>query len=91
MAGADDLTPRGEEVLEELAAYAHEAWSGWMKYMFGKSIKYPDGNILIPASLVKRWTMQMSTKYEDLPEEMKPSDRDEARKMLDIMGDCDGL
>jgi hypothetical protein len=23
-------------VREELAAYAHEAWSGWMRYMFSK-------------------------------------------------------
>ena len=70
---------------EELAAYAHEAWSGWMKYMLGKCKDQDDGTVVVPADLVKRWKFQMETPYDKLPDDMKPSDRDEADKMLKIM------
>lgn len=80
--------------IEELAAYAHEAWSGWMKYMFGKC--KPDtptttsGNgywlhLRMPKALYERWTRQMGTDYEALPESEKDSDRDEAEKILNLM------
>jgi hypothetical protein len=70
---------------EELASYAHDAWSGWMKYMFSKSIITTDKNVIIPSDLVKRWDRQMNTKYEDLPESEKESDRKEADTMLAII------
>ncbi len=73
------------EPIEELAAYAHEAWSGWMKYMFKKSRRLPGGGILIPPVSVKRWERQMYTDYNDLPEEEKESDRTEALKMMEIV------
>lgn len=71
------------EVREELAAYAHEAWSRWMKYMFSKSY-INGGSVVIPKPLAERWTRQMGTEYEDLPEKEKESDRAEADKILDI-------
>jgi hypothetical protein len=70
---------------EALAAYAHEAWSGWMRYMFSKSLKESDGSVLIGPALVERWTRQMTTPYADLPESEKASDRDEADRMLAIV------
>ena len=73
------------ETRELLAEYAHEAWSGWMKYMFEKSNHKDDGTIIIPAWAVKRWSFQMNASYENLSEEMKDSDRDEADRMLKIM------
>ncbi len=72
------------EVVEELAEYAHEAWSGWMDYMFEKGIKNEDGTIIIPKWAVERWSRQAATKYANLSEEEKKSDREEAIKMLDI-------
>jgi hypothetical protein len=69
---------------ELLATYAHQAWSGWMQYMFGKSELQPDGSLIIPADLVQRWKRQMNTLYTDLPESEKKSDREEADKMLGI-------
>ena len=69
---------------EALAAYAHEAWSGWMKYMFEKSIVNSDGSLTIPEPLVKRWARQATTLYQDLPESEKESDRDEAKKIITI-------
>jgi hypothetical protein len=74
------------EEREALAAYAHEAWSGWMKYMFGKSSRgRTSGHVVIPADLVARWERQMTTPYADLPESEKESDRVEADKMLAII------
>ena len=79
-------------IREKLAVYAHEAWSGWMKYLFEKAIPYKAGEVqaykgavIIPEWAVKRWKKQMNTPYADLPEDMKPSDRDEADKMLAIL------
>lgn len=72
-------------VRENLSSYAHEAWSGWMVYMFAKSVYNEDGSITIPPELVERWTRQMNTDYANLPEGEKQSDRDEADKMLDII------
>lgn len=70
---------------EELAEYAHESWSGWMKYLFKKSIKNNDGTITIPKWAVNRWERQVTTPYAQLPEEEKESDRNEAEKILYIV------
>ncbi len=75
------------KLTQNLAAYAHEAWSGWMKYMFSKGIENPDGSIIIPADLVERWTRQMNTPYKDLPAEEQLSDVAEAHKMIAIFDD----
>lgn len=83
-AEADDLR-------ERLAEYAHEAWSGWMKYMLSKC-EYrhqnePDGPriAVIPAESLEHWQRQMNTPYADLPENEKESDRKEADEMLAIL------
>jgi len=77
-------------IRKELADYAHNAWSGWMKYLFEKSVHNEDGTVTIPAWAVSRWNLQVITKYKDLPEEMKKSDLDEADEMLKIMGVING-
>ena len=70
---------------EELAEYAHETWSGWMKYLFDKCSFYKDGSVKIPGWAVEKWSKQMNTIYKDLPKETKASDRDEADKILKIL------
>lgn len=70
---------------ESLSEYAHEAWSGWMRYLFEKSTWNPDGSITIPKWAADRWSRQSSTKYESLPEEEKASDREEADKIIEII------
>ena len=78
------------KVDERLAAYAHEAWVGWMRYLFYRSQKKDDGSMVIPADLVERWERQMNTAYVDLPEAEKQSDRVEALKIMKIIhGDWD--
>ena len=69
---------------EELAEYAHKAWSGWMKYLFSKSCKQQNGDIVIPKWAAERWIRQSNTKYSELQEDEKNSDRDEADKMIEI-------
>ena len=82
-----------DDLREALAAYAHEAWSGWLRYLFsrcssnaGLYIDCGGQTAIIPAWAVKRWARQMETSYVDLPEKEKESDRKEADKMLAIMG-----
>lgn len=78
------------DLREGLARYAHEAWSGWMKYLFSKCetrITYFSSEEVktIPAWAVERWSRQMLTPYADLPEQEKESDRQEADRMIAIM------
>lgn len=81
---------------EALAEYAHEAWSGWMKYMFSKGILLNEQwmtpqpgekniKLLLPEWAVERWTRQANTPYADLPESEKESDRLEADRMIEII------
>lgn len=78
-----------EDRRQKLAAYAHEAWSGWMRYLFGKALDDPDdalhGTVRLPGASAQRWKRQMETAYADLPESEKASDLAEADKMLAIM------
>ena len=76
--------PPGPSANEELAAYAHDAWSRWMRYLFSKCSKVKGGSRVIPAALVKRWTRQMGLAYQNLPEDEKKSDRAESRVMMRI-------
>jgi hypothetical protein len=81
-----------ENVREQLSDYAHETWSEWVKYMFDNAIPYTPGEVqadegalITPKWAVERWTFQMNTPYEELPEEMKSLDRAEADKILGIV------
>lgn len=84
-----------EATREELAEYAHAAWSGWIDYFFSKCTPGLDGDDAMDGSLiiqpwaVERWRRQAATPYADLPEEEKESDRQEADRMLAIVrGQC---
>jgi len=83
---------------EDLANYAHEAWSGWMKYLFSHcfpetkldiscGVIYKTGDLVIPKWAVERWKRQMETEYKDLPEDEKKSDRKEADRIIKIIED----
>ena len=71
-------------IREELADYAHNAWANWMEYMFSKCEDVEYG-VHVPAMFYDRWTRQKNTKYADLPETEKKSDRDEADKIIKIV------
>ena len=82
---------------EQLADYAHNTWSGWMKYLFSKCYNevkrnsdnnpIPTGNVVIPKWAVERWKQQMNTEYKSLPESEKKSDRKEADMIIKIVED----
>ena len=80
------------DLRERLAEYAHDAWSGWMAYMFSRgsmmTMSVEDEEIqvwVMPPQSYARWQRQMRTPFESLPETEKASDRDEAMKMLAII------
>ena len=83
---AVEPAPAGD-AREALAAYAHEAWSGWMRYLFNaqRGTAHGNGEWTIHAGSAGRWRMQMNTLYASLPESEKQSDREEADKMLAIL------
>lgn len=78
-----------DELREALAAYAHEAWSGWMMYLFGKGERGADGTWIMPKWAFDRWLRQATALYSELPESEKDSDRAEADKMLAIVQQYD--
>ena len=73
-----------QDHVEALAAYAHEAWSGWMRYLFSQCW-LRDGTATMPSEWRTRWERQMNTPYAELREDEKESDRKEARRMLEIL------
>jgi hypothetical protein len=75
-------------LIEVLASIEHERWSHWQKYMHGKGIKQPDGSLLMPADLVKRWERQFKSDYRSLPDDEKESDREQVRKYLPVIADA---
>ena len=75
-------------IKEKLAEQAHISWSGWMKYLFEKSKSNLDGSYTIPKWAVDRWKRQMKTKYENLTEQEKESDRKEAQDYINIIKKC---
>lgn len=81
------MLEKDEDMRELLAFYAHEAWCGWMEYLFKVSTgePRPDDAVVIPATLVARWKRQIDTAYPDLSEEDKISDRAEADKILGMI------
>ena len=74
-----------EELREKLADLSHDQWSGWMKYMLSQGMRIDGGQWVMTKHSLDRWTRQMNTPYDDLPESEKESDRVEADRMLRIM------
>ena len=70
------------DLQESLAALCHEQWSGWMRWMIPK-VTHPDPDER--QSWLDRWTRQMNTSYEELSEQEKASDREEARKFMALL------
>jgi len=63
----------------------HASWARWMEYLFSKSDRNENGELVIPESLIWRWQKQIDTPYEYLSEREKQSDRDEVAKILPII------
>ena len=77
-----------KELLESLASIQHDIWSHWMCWMFGQGCQnIADGTWTMPKEKVDRWMRQMRTKYAELSEGEKESDRKEAEKVLSVFID----
>ena len=72
-------------MLEALSDLEHKRWSGWQKHLHSECTKNKDGSLSIPKELVDRWERQISTKYSELTEKEKESDRKEASKTINII------
>jgi hypothetical protein len=70
------------DLREQIAAYAHTAWSAYMDYFLAKCITQPDGALLIPAGYVQAIERLIATPYADLSLAEKQGDLDEADKLL---------
>lgn len=70
---------------EKLAKYAHTAWSSYMKYLFNKLEETDNGDLIIPQEYVNNLWNLIHAKYDDLSEEQKGYDREEADKILEIV------
>ena len=76
-----------DQRIEDLADYAHCAWSGWMEHLFKQCTHNPDGTVTIPKWAVLRWKRQLNTDYVNLFPSEKESDRTQAQRILGIFGD----
>ena len=72
-------------LIEKLAAVEHERWSRWQRYVHSKCTRQSDGSLLLPAELVAQWEKQIATKYAELDEMDKESDREQVRKYLPLI------
>lgn len=73
------------EILEKLADNEHNRWANWQKYVHSKCMKNKDGSLTIPKEYVEHWNYEINTKYKDLPENIKESDRNEVRQILKLL------
>lgn len=70
------------QLIEELAAIEHARWAHWQRYVHSSCERQPDGSLIIPKELVRRWELQIETGYSDLSPEEKASDREQVMKYL---------
>ncbi len=72
---------------EKLSDLQHEIWSHWMRYLFSCCTINADGSATIPADKVQRWQRQTETPYSQLTEKERESDREQADKVLNVLGE----
>lgn len=64
-------------LFEKLASIEHDRWSEWQQYVHSICVKNEDGSLTIPSHFVEHWEKQIRTKYNDLSENEKNSDREQ--------------
>jgi len=79
---------KSPDLREQLSNLSHEIWSHWMRYMFSRcQPNEEEGTLTIPAWAVQRWGRQLDTPYNELTEEEKNSDREQADKITKLLGE----
>ncbi len=86
-----------EFVVEELSDLMHQIWTGWMEYLFTKcetvtvvqhhGMDRSQEVVLcsLPSDSELHWRRQMMTRYADLSDKEKGSDREQALKVLHLL------
>lgn len=81
-----------EELIEKLADFFHINWSHWMMYLYSKleddwdpTKHTKDVTYVLPVESHDRWLRQMNTPYSELTEKEKDSDREFARKLIELL------
>jgi hypothetical protein len=77
-----------EQLVDELAAIEHERWAHWQRYVHDHCERQQDGSLVIPAELAARWEAQIETRYVQLTEREKDSDREQVRRYLPVIIDA---
>lgn len=74
-----------ETLIEKLAAIEHRRWSHWQAFMHAQGHRQPDGSLVLPPDLVKKWDRQIATDYAELSEVEKESDREQVRQYFPLI------
>lgn len=90
VSGGNNLTAIIEycDLVEKLAKLEHKQWNHWMLYQekkFGHVTDMTVDEWYKQQELWQRWITLAHTPYEKLTEKQKKSDRDWARKVLDLL------
>lgn len=85
------MTNSQNDTREAVADIQHAIWAHWMRYQFSVCQQNDDGSLTIPAEKVERWQRQIDTDYAGLSEREKDSDRDQADKVLGVLGNVDAI
>lgn len=64
-----------DRIFEKLAELEHKQWIHWTRYMLDN----------LTTENIDRWKKQIETPYAELSEKEKESDRDWAKKVLDLI------
>lgn len=72
---AGERVDKQMQLIEKLAELEHEQWVHWTQYMLDN---------LTPEN-IERWRRQIATKYSDLTEAEKDSDREWADKAFELV------
>ena len=65
------------DLLDKLAELEHKQWSHWINYQLSEQLESRDD--------WQKWIKQAQTPYGELSEKEKKSDREWARKVLDLI------
>ena len=74
-----------EEVREKLADIEHDRWSKWQKYMHSKMERISTARWSLSDELFQRWERQINTRYAELSEKEKDSDREQVDMYLPLI------
>ena len=74
-----------EEVREKLADIEHDRWSKWQKYMHSKMERISTAKWSLLDELFQRWERQINTRYAELSEKEKDSDREQVDMHLPLI------